>query len=409
MAGILKWPRHKAGSEPFCLPTATGWQTGSFASGSLAPPSLFEEGMNDADLVSLPSGVRIGLPARQFLTLPVWLETTDASVIVPMAQAQLESRGWLRDTEAEPAWGTLLVCQENGRSLVSVFMVNPSLPPHLLVSQAGSYDIAARFRPLPDNAYVLWREHGGIVVACSRNHVLAYVEYFPEASRTAEIEHELDALRRRLTWENVMPLDAPTLVWGTPEEIVAHPFPLKPLPRCISPVPPLALIPPFIREQRKQHESSTHRKGLYLGVALVYALTLLVGLTAFAHLKWREHRLTASLKETAAAVEDLSRAATRWQAVGPAIDTSYYPMECLLACVQQLPTEVRLTQFEHGPAKVLLMGEGKDAASIFRFLNSVKSDPFLRKWEWQMPQPQVLPNNRAQFQLEGTRVTTSIN
>jgi hypothetical protein len=75
--------------------------------------------------------------------------------------------------------------------------------------------------------------------------------------------------------------------------------------------------------------------------------------------------------------------------------------------VQTLPPEVRLTQFEHNAGRLLLMGESKDATSAFKYLGNIQADPYLKKWTWSMPQPQLLPNNRAQFQLEGIRVLTS--
>jgi hypothetical protein len=168
-------------------------------------------------------------------------------------------------------------------------------------------------------------------------------------------------------------------------------------------------VPAPIRARRLAKRNDAQRGQLAIGLAAAYLVFVLAGLGAFAHLKWREHALETGLKANAGTVDRLSETAARWQAVRPAVDPAMYPMECLRACVQVLPAEVRLTQFQHAPQKVLVMGEGKDAASIVRFFNAVKADPFLKQWTWAMPQPQVMANNHAQFQLEGTHAETASN
>lgn len=49
-----------------------------------------------------------------------------------------------------------------------------------------------------------------------------------------------------------------------------------------------------------------------------------------------------------------------------------------------------------------MVGESSDAANAFKFLNGMQSDASVKKWTWTMPQPILLPSNRARFQLEGT-------
>ena len=407
MAGVLTFRGGPKAPPALCLPDEIGWRLWSPVpgAGTLSSQPLAPDRLADA-----PAGSRIGLPARHLLAFPLWLQTVDAALFRELARVQLERRGLLRDGAA--AWDHLLVCQEEGRSLVAVFLVQADLPPALLAFRPGAYEAAARCRPLPENAWVVWRELGGLAVAATRQSRPVCLHFFPETLSVAEAAGELGALRRLLAWEGVLAEGTGCLLWGdfAADDTAAaagafgtavrqEPLPMPQPP----PSQPLSLTPPAVGAEGRRHQQSRRQRSLFLYAGAAYAVLVLAVAAGLAWQQAQARKLAAGLKADAPAVERLSAAAAAWRAVAPAIDSSYYPLECLRACVQALPPEVRLTEYDHSPGKVLLVGEGKDAASIFHFLDAIKADPFLKQWTWAMPQPLLLPNNRAQFHLEGTR------
>ncbi len=299
---------------------------------------------------------------------------------------------------------------------MSAFLVDAELPSTLLLPGIAEYDAAARFHALPDEAFVFWAEQGGIVLAYGKGGEVAALHFFPGAVRIDAVLPEVALLVRSLSWEGVVAERPAVHLWGSfgPGDAAAVEavFGIPPVVEADGfsrslrlPKKSLSLVPPPVREERRVARDRS-RKGRVLKVfALAYLLALVAVGGLLGWMKWDESRLAAAVAQDAPTVASLSRTADQWRALSPAVDPSYYPLEALLAVVQILPQEMRLTKFEDSSSagKLLLAGEGKDAASAFAFLHATQKDPFLKKWAWTMPQPKVLPNNRAPFQLEGSR------
>ncbi len=409
----MKFPlRKSAPGRSLALPGKKGWLLWSFSRGSDFGPPKSEPLESPA---RTPAGTSILLPARQIVTVPLWLQTTDQTLLSGLVEAQLDRRGISHDRSV--AWAFLPIAQEEGRSLVTAFLANPDLPPDLLAAQAGEYDLAARALPLEADSVTLWHEQEGLVAAFTREAHLVHLQFFPQTGRIAEIVVELQSLLAYLQWEKIV-VEAPKVIlWGDFSETDAAslqgalgiPPRREPLPTPHFPSPSLSLLPPLVRNQRQGDVRQLGKRRLFLAAAGLYLLLVLAVGGGLGWLKWQEKQLVTQLAAVTPDVDRLSQSASRWHALEPAIDPSYYPLECLLSSVQALPAEIRLTEFDHDPTKVLIMGEGKDAASIFKFLPAIEADPFLKKWQWTMPQPQLLPNNRAQFQIEGAREPAPAN
>jgi hypothetical protein len=385
MAGILNLPQRRAVIPRLCLPSGTAWDVWSFP----APEAAAQGPAPVEDPAALPSGSQLGLPARHVVTVPLWLQTADPALLRELIRAQFERRGMTG--LAESHWAYAVLVREENRTLASAFLINGALPPGLLVPQVRGYEIAARCRPLPADTYAVWAEDGGLAVGCTRGTEVAYLQFFPGRAALPEIAAELECLRRWLSWERVMADGAP---------VVFLPSGVPFVPQL--PAAPFGLVPAAIDQARKRDRQAQQRRRLLRNVAFAYGVLLLAVAGGLGVLKWRERQLEKKIAASAPAVTGLSETAARWRDLRPAIDPKLYPMECLLACVAALPPEVRLTEFDHNPDNVLIKGEGRDAASIFKFLDAVKADPELKQWTWTLPQPQLLPNNRAQFELEGT-------
>jgi hypothetical protein len=107
--------------------------------------------------------------------------------------------------------------------------------------------------------------------------------------------------------------------------------------------------------------------------------------------------------ENAPALNLVREGRASWKELAPVVDTNNYPLELLLQASQAIPTDqLHLTLFEAGSGHLLIKGEAKNVAGAFQFLNKLKSDPFFSGYNLEMGNPRPLPNDLAQFQIEGT-------
>jgi hypothetical protein len=92
----------------------------------------------------------------------------------------------------------------------------------------------------------------------------------------------------------------------------------------------------------------------------------------------------------------------RWKALAPAIDAHYYPVEILLHLFESLPSaDVRITGYNQSARQISVDGEANTAALAYQFIEKVKKNPDLRAFQFDMNAPRILPNDHAQFRLEG--------
>jgi hypothetical protein len=113
-------------------------------------------------------------------------------------------------------------------------------------------------------------------------------------------------------------------------------------------------------------------------------------------------RLDRRLGRDAPKMEFIKKTETRWKALSPAIDPRYYPIEVLLHLFESLPSEdVQITAFNQSARQVSVDGEAKNATLAYQFADKVKKHPDLQMFQFDMAAPRILPNEHAQFRLEG--------
>jgi hypothetical protein len=62
---------------------------------------------------------------------------------------------------------------------------------------------------------------------------------------------------------------------------------------------------------------------------------------------------------------------------------------------------VRITAYNQSARQISVDGEANTAALAYEFIDKVKKNPDLRSFQFDMAAPRILPNNHAQFRLEG--------
>jgi len=135
--------------------------------------------------------------------------------------------------------------------------------------------------------------------------------------------------------------------------------------------------------------------GAYAGLLLLFFLYLLI-------LRLQISRLDSRIERDAPRTEFVKQTEAKWKALAPALDPHYYPIEVLLHLFQSLPTpDVRITTYSQSARQISVDGEAPSAALAYQFADKVKKNPELQAFRFEMAAPRILPNDHAQFRLEG--------
>jgi hypothetical protein len=171
-------------------------------------------------------------------------------------------------------------------------------------------------------------------------------------------------------------------------------------------VPPadtkLNLLPESWRQQRAQVVRQGEWRKRLLWAGGVYAALLALFLACLLILKLEIGRLSRRIQQDASRTEFVKATDAKWKALSPAIDPRYYPIEVLVHISESLPSaDVRITKFDQSSRQVSVEGEANTAALAYEFAEKVKKDPNLQVFQFEMASPRILPNDHAQFRLEG--------
>ena len=166
------------------------------------------------------------------------------------------------------------------------------------------------------------------------------------------------------------------------------------------------LVPSAVTEVRKTRASRAWQTRA-IAIFLVAYLALVGWFVA--HLVMTSRNVDALNRwqaDNAAALEAVHQGRAAWKELGPVVETKNYPLELLLETYQSIDlTQLHLTLFETGSNRVLIKGEAKNVAGAFQLYNKLKSDPYFTDYNLTMANPHPLPNDLAQFQIEGARAS----
>ena len=131
--------------------------------------------------------------------------------------------------------------------------------------------------------------------------------------------------------------------------------------------------------------------------ALLFLLVASLGLIRF-----QIRRLDQRIAHDAPETEFVRATEANWKALAPAIDSRYYPVEIVLHLFESLPSaDVRITAYNQSARQISVDGEANTAALAYEFIEKIKKNPDLRIFQFDMAAPRILPNDHAQFRLEG--------
>jgi len=164
----------------------------------------------------------------------------------------------------------------------------------------------------------------------------------------------------------------------------------------------LNLLPESWRRRRLQltRQLEWRKRLFWAGGAYVGVLVLLFAYLGL--LRFQLGRLDRRIARDAPGTEFVRATEAKWKALAPAIDPHFYPVEILQHLFESLPSaDVRITSYNQSARQISVDGEANTAALAYEFIDKIKKNAELRTFQFDMAAPRILPNNHAQFRLEG--------
>jgi hypothetical protein len=164
----------------------------------------------------------------------------------------------------------------------------------------------------------------------------------------------------------------------------------------------LNLLPDSWRQRRTDLAKRSEWKKRVTLAGAAYAGLFLLFLLYFGYTRFAIWRLDHVIARDAPQTQLVRETEANWKALAPAIDSRYYPVEILFHLFESLPsTDVHITTYNQSARQISVDGEANAAALAYQFAEKVKKNGGLQAFRFDMAAPRILPNNHAQFRLEG--------
>jgi hypothetical protein len=398
------------------VPSATGWDLVRFGQDNGAwEVRAVRNIVEAADLLQPEDDIVLALPVDLVLAQRMRLPTTDRSEFVEMVRIQIEKA--MPYSPEEMTTDSEVISQTDDGSVISAVAVHneklnelaaPLISRGLIPSQVTVYagHRAATHSP-EGTSLLIYPENESIVCAIAEEGKISFTHSLdgadalqlqrdlPQLTLSAELQGINTSAPRILLAESLYEFrDTVEGIFATNAELIAVE------------VPPaesrLNLLPESWRQRRAQLiRQKEWRKRLLIGAAAYAGLFLLFLFYLFG-LKFSISRLDKRISRDAPRTEFVRATEAKWRALSPAIDPHFYPIEIILHLFDSLPSaDVRITQFNQSARQISVDGEANSAALAYQFADKVKKNPDLQTFQFDLGPPRLLPNDHAQFRLEG--------
>ena len=368
-----------------------------------------------AGLLQTGDEIVFALPVNAILAQRLRLPTVDPSEFGEMVRLQVE-KSFPYPPEEVTSDFEVIEQAENDSIISSVAVHNPRLNELAapLISrghiprQVTVYAVQrAASRAAKGRALIIYREGEKLVSAISENGKLSLTRTL-DASEAEGLQHDLPQLALSAELQGI-DTSFPTVLLDETclplRDTIERAFAQRPslMGMETPPVPvKLDLTPETWRRQRAAlGRQKEWRKrllwagGAYAAIFLLFAFYVVIIRLQVGHLK-------NMIQRDAPKVEFIKQTEDDWKALAPAIDPRYYPIEILLHLFESLPNpEVRITVYDQSVKNISVQGEAPSAALAYQFAEKVKKNPGLQAFTFDLGTPRILPNDHAQFRLEG--------
>jgi hypothetical protein len=366
-------------------------------------------------LLSATDDFVLGLPIASVLAQRFRLPTIDPAEFPEMIRIQIEKA--LPFSAEEVTADFELIEQNENESVVSAVAIRneqlaeiaaPLLKHGYIPRQVTVYAAqrAGTYAP-KGNAVLIYPEGKSLVYALTENGKLSLARAF-ESGNGEQLQMELPQLRLSAELQGINVSASSVLldetcyqlrdtvqgILASPAEIVGLELP----PAAIK----LNLLPETWRRRRAQLTKQAEWRKRLVWAGGAYAALLFLLLAYLGFMRFAIGRLDRRIVSDAPKTEFVRATEQNWKALAPAIDSRYYPVEILLHIFESLPSaNVRITAYNQSARQTSVEGEANTAALAYKFIENVKKNPELQIFEFNMAAPRILPNDHAQFRLEG--------
>jgi type II secretory pathway component PulL len=368
-----------------------------------------------AQLLQPEDDIVLALPLELVLAQRMRLPTTDPAEFGEMVRIQIEKA--MPYSPEEMTTDSEVISQSEEGSVISAVAVHneklnelaaPLIARGLIPSQVTIYagHRAATHSPEGTSLFI-YPENESIVCAIAEEGKVSFTHSLdgadalqlqrdlPQLTLSAELQGINTSAPRILLAESLYEFrDTVEGIFATNAELIAVE------------VPPaesrLNLLPESWRARRAQLvRNQEWRKRVLIGAA-VYACLLVMFFAYLLVLHFQIRRLDKRISSDAPRTDFVRSTEAKWKALAPAIDPHYYPIEVILHLFDSLPSaDVRITVFNQSARQISVDGEANSAALAYQFADKVKKNPDLQTFQFELGAPKLLPNDHAQFRLEG--------
>lgn len=398
------------------MPAASGWNLVRFGT---ANRSWEVRGVADlteaATLLTGDEELILGLPVSAVLAQRLTLPAVEPEDFREMAQIQVEKA--LPYSPDEVTTDFEIISQGETGSVISAVAVHnerlaelaaPLLSRGITPSQVTVYaSQRAATHAAAGTALLVYPELGETLCAISEAGRLSFTRTLdgadenqlqnelPQLALSAELQGIDTSAQTILLDESLYDLrDHLQNMFATRADLIAVEAP----PATVQ----LNLLPQAWKQQRQALVRRRQWKKRLLVAGAVYAGLLLLFFAYFLVLRLRLKSFNRQIARDEPKVQTVKKTEARWKALAPAIDSRYYPIEVLLHLFESLPgADVRITGFTQSARQISVDGEGNSAGLVYQFAEKVKKHPELQAFTFEMAAPRILPNEHAQFRLEG--------
>jgi hypothetical protein len=366
-------------------------------------------------LINAEDDLVLGLPVAAVLAQRFRLPTVDPTEFSEMVRIQIEKA--LPFSAEEVTTDFELIEQNETESVISAVAVRnerlaeiaaPLLERGLIPRQVTVYAAQRASTYAPEGrAVLIYPEGEKLVSAVTENGKVSLTRTLdgtgpaqlqtelPQLSLSAELQGITASFPSVLLDETCYELrDTVQRFFDSQAEIVSAETP----PASVK----LNLLPESWKQRRLQLVRRSEWRKRLIQAAGVYAGAFVLFLAYLIYLRVAVGTLDRLIARDNPQTEFVRETDTVWKALGPAIDSRYYPVEILLHLFESLPSsDVRITAYNQSARQISIDGEANSAALAYQFADKVKKNPGLQIFRFDMAAPRILPNDHAQFRLEG--------
>jgi hypothetical protein len=366
-------------------------------------------------LLTLEDDLVLGLPLTAVLAQRFRLPTADPAEFPEMIRIQVEKAlpfspdevttdfEVIEQNESESVVSAVAVRNEQLAEIAEPLLKRGYIPRQVTVYAAQR---ASTYAP-QGNALLIYPEGESLVYAVTENGKLSLARTL-ESTNGEQLQLELPQLRLSAELQGISAAfpnilldekcyqlrDALQGILASPAEIVGIELPPAPVK--------LNLLPESWRRRRLQLARQLEWRKRLLWAGSIYAALFFILLVFLAFMHMRIGGIERQIARDEPKTEFVRAAETNWKALAPAIDSRYYPVEILLHLFESLPSaDVRITAYNQSARQISVDGEANKAALAYQFIENIKKKPELHVFQFDMAAPRILPNDHAQFRLEG--------